>query len=404
MTGMLPSHAGVMTNSQILSSARPTLAHSAGAAGYVPYLSGKLHVLGPDQLLGFVDRAVGDHNSNYAGGRESAPTILDGAAGPGFVSLEKSGSGRNAYQVRDEFAAEAAISFIERHAIEDASTGERRPFFLSVGLLLPHQPYVATDDDFSRYRGRVPAPRVPAPAPPDAHPFLAWWREATGIDGTVPDEVIGRARTAYWAMVDRMDQIIGGILAVLERRNLVDNTVVIYTSDHGDHVGEHGLWWKQTFYDAASRVPGIIRWPGVIPAGSQCDRVASLLDINATILDAVGAPRLPRSNGRTLLPVLTGASSQWEDIAIAEYCIDTGHYPGIELPEGSYQRMVRKGALKYIDFGEDDPQLFDLENDPEEIRDLASDPAFRELLAELRGIARYDWDPQLVRGETRLCF
>jgi choline-sulfatase len=178
--------------------------------------------------------------------------------------------------------------------------------------------------------------------------------------------------------------------------------MVIYTSDHGDHVGEHGLWWKQTFYDAASRVPGIVRWPGVISAGTVCDRVASLLDINASILDALDAPKLPRSSGRSLLPGLTGGSA-WDDVAIAEYCIDSGHYVGIDLPEGSYQRMVRKDRFKYVDFGDQAPQLFDLEDDPEETRDLSGDPAHREIEAELRAIARYDWDPALVRQETRLC-
>jgi choline-sulfatase len=401
MTGMLPSHAGVMTNSQILSSARPTLAHAAGAAGYVSYLSGRLHALGPDQLLGFADRAVGDHGPNYPGGRESPNTVLDGTAGPGFVSLEKSGVGRNRYQVRDEFAAEAAVSFIERHAIEQAATGERRPFFLSVGFMLPHQPYVATGSDFERYAGQVPPPRVAAPAEPDSHPFLVWWREATGLNGPVPEHVVERARTAYWAMVDRMDQLIGLILAALDRRDL-NNTMIIYTSDHGDHVGEHGLWWKQTFYDAASRVPGIVRWPGVVPAGSICERVASLLDINASIIDALSAPNLPRSTGRSLLPVLTGDAS-WDDVAIAEYCIDSGHYVGIELPDGSYQRMVRKGRFKYVDFGDQEPQLFDMKDDPEETHDLSTNPAHRDVEAELRGIARYDWDPSLVRAETRLC-
>lgn len=402
MTGMLPSQVGVMTNNQILSGARPTLAHAAGAAGFMPYLSGKLHALGPDQLLGFVDRAVGDHNANYAGGRDSPPTILDGAAGPGLVSLEKSGAGRNAYQVRDELAAEAAVSFIERHAIEETATGQRQPFFLSIGLMLPHQPYVAAPVDFARYAGRVPPPQVAAPVEPDAHPFLAWWREATGIDKPLPPAVVDRARVAYWGMVDRMDRIIGDVLAVLERRNFVENTMVIYTSDHGDHIGEHGLWWKQTFYDAASRVPGIIRWPGVIPAGSECNRVASLLDVNATILDALGAPPLPRSNGRTLLPLLSDNTCEWEDIAIAEYCIDTGHYAGIDPPDGSYQRMVRRDALKYIDFGHETPQLFNLEEDPHEVHDLASRPEYQQTVAELREIARYDWDPERVRKETRL--
>jgi choline-sulfatase len=400
MTGQLPSHCGVMTNHEIPSGGRPTLAHAAGAAGYRPYLTGKLHVLGPDQLLGFVDRAVGDHNANYPwGGRGASLGELQGTAGPGVLSLRKSGYGSNAYQLRDELAAEAAVSYLERHTREDAA----RPFFLSVGLMLPHQPYVATKEDYERYEGRVPPPRVPGLTDVDRHPFLTWWREATGIDAAVPEEVVTRARTAYWGMVDRMDRIIGTILDALDRLQLSEDTLVIYTSDHGEHVGEHGIWWKQTFFDAASRVPGLVRWPGVVPAASVCDRVASLLDVNATILAAIDAPALPRSAGRSLLPCLVdGDAAAWDDLAIAEYCIDAGHYPDIDAGEGFYQRMVRKGRFKYVDYGHQRPQLFDLEADPEEVRDRAGDPELAGVVEELRGIARHDWDPELLKAETRL--
>jgi len=402
MTGLLPSHSGVITNNQIPSAGRPTLAHAAGAAGYLPFLSGKLHVLGPDQLLGFVDREIGDHNSNYPGGRRSPLGDLEGAAGPGLASLERSGFGRNAYQVRDELATEAAVSYLERHAIEESATGDRRPFFLSVGLMLPHQPYVARRDDYERYAGRVDPPRVPSLTDVDAHPFLAWWRAATGIDTPVAEQVVSRARTAYWAMVDRMDRMIGTILDALDRLEMSERTLVIYTSDHGDQLGEHGIWWKHTFFDASSRVPGLVRWPGVVPAGSVCDRVASLLDVNATILSAIDAPVLPRSAGRNLLPSLADPAAPWDDVAIAEYCIDAGHYPDIDGGEGYYQRMVRKGRFKYVDYGHQRPQLFDLEDDTEEVRDRVDDPALTGVVRELREIARYDWDPERLKAETRL--
>lgn len=102
------------------------------------------------------------------------------------------------------------------------------------------------------------------------------------------------------------------------------------------------------------------------------------------------------------MPVLTG-HADWDDVAIAEYCIESGHYAGVDIPEGSYQRMVRRGRFKYVDYGDQDPQLFDMEADPEETRDLGNDPAHRDVSAQLREISRYDWDPALVRAETRLC-
>jgi choline-sulfatase len=405
MTGMLPSHCGVMTNDELPNSARPTLAHSAGAVGYRPVLAGKLHALGPDQLQGFVDRAVGDHGPNYPGGPSPARGPLAGTAGPDVVSLQKAGRGRNAYQVRDEFAAQAAISHLERHAIEQRATGERRPFFLSVGLMLPHPPYVARAEDFDRYVGKVPMPRVPAPTTSaDDHPFLNWWRQATGIGAGVPDELIMRARTAYWAMVSRMDDITGSILGTLDRLGLTDNTLIIYTSDHGDQVGEHGLWWKQTLFEASARIPGIVSWPGVIPAGGHSPRVASLIDINATIIEAIGGPRLPRSTGRSLLGALTGRAPQWEDLAITEYCVDAGHRGGVgnmEVPEGHYQRMVRSGQHKYIDYGHEPHQLFDLAADPDETTNLIASPDHAQIAASLATRARADWDPEAIKAETR---
>jgi choline-sulfatase len=257
LTGMLPSQNGVMTNEQMPAPGHPTFAHSAGAAGYRPYLVGKMHALGPDQLQGYVDRAVGDHGPNYAGGgTRPARGPLDGAMGPAPDSLRKIGAGRNAYQVRDEFAAEAAISHLRRHAIEQRSTGRRQPFFLSVGLMLPHQPYVALREEVERYVDRVPPPRVPrADTPADDHPFYRWWRTATGIGGGVPERVVDKARTSCWAMVDRLDRIVGGILETVRDLGMADDTLVVYTSDHGDHIGEHGLWWNRRSWTPPSRFP-----------------------------------------------------------------------------------------------------------------------------------------------------
>jgi choline-sulfatase len=407
---MLPSQNGVLTNEQMPSPAHPTFAHSAGAAGYRPYLAGKIHALGPDQLMGFTDREIGDHGPNYPGGGKPVRGALDGAMGPNPSSLRKVGIGRHAYQVRDEYAAEAVISYLERHAIEQRATLRREPFFVTVGLLLPHQPYVAREEDYRRYEGRVGMPNVPsATTSTDAHPFLRWWREATGISGGVPEEVVLKARTAYWAMVDRMDRIIGSILDTLARLGLADNTVVVYTSDHGDHVGEHGLWWKQTLLEPAVKVPGIISWPGVIPAGTRSRRVAGLVDVSATLVQATGGPALPRSVGRSMLEVLSGGSTgpsgaDWPDITISEHCADRDQGAGlgaIDVPEPHYQRMVRRGDFKYIDHGTEPPQLFDLSLDPDETSDLAGDPAHARVQSELAAISRGGWDPERIMIETR---
>ena len=131
-------------------------------------------------------------------------------------------------------------------------------------------------------------------------------------------------RTAYWALVTRMDLMIGEILAALQENDLAENTIILYMSDHGEQVGEHGLWWKQTFYEDSVRVPTILSWPRVLPEGVKCDRVISSLDLNATMLDALDAPALPHSRGRSVLPLLQQSGAAWEDIAFSEYCTDEG--------------------------------------------------------------------------------
>src|SRR5207249_11163916 len=108
------------------------------------------------------------------------------------------------------------------------------------------------------------------------------------------------------ALVDRLDTMIGQVLRALDEHGLAENTLVVYNSDHGEQAGEHGLWWKQTFYEASARVPLIVSWPGVIPADRRCPRVVSTLDLTATLLDVVGAPALPDMQVRSLLGLLGG--------------------------------------------------------------------------------------------------
>ncbi len=139
--------------------------------------------------------------------------------------------------------------------------------------------------------------------------------------------------------------------------------------------GEHGLWWKHVFYEESARVPLIMAWAGQIEGGQRCDRVVSALDVTATMLDALGAPALPNSPGRSLLPLVNGTPSPtWEDVAFSEYCTDQ-----FGPPEGAYQRMIRQGKWKLIYYHGQPSQLFNLAEDPGEIHDRAADPGCRAI-------------------------
>ncbi len=400
LTGLHPYQNRVWTNRHVLDSGIPTFAHALGAAGYRSVLAGRMHVRGPDQLHGYADRLVGDHMPNQLGGPMPQMGVLTGTETPVRKTLATSGPGQVAYQLHDEEVTAAAVGFLEQIGRERRAGLTPPPFSLTVGFMLPHPPYVPRREAFDEYRSRVTLPSKPRPFEEESHPYLRRWRTHTGSE-TVSEEEALNTRAAYWALVQEVDGMVGQILDALRANNLAQETLIVYTSDHGDMMGEHGLWWKHTFYEESVRVPLILSWPGVIAPGTRCERVVSALDVNATMLDALGAPALPNSPGRSLLGLVTeggvGAgrgSADWEDVAFAEYCEDQYSPPG-----GAYQRMVRSGRWKLIDYHQDPPQLFDLETDPEELTDRAADPACAEILRELSATIRDGWDPEQIQAQ-----
>ncbi len=397
LAGRYPSDNRVWTNSHILDSATPTLAHAMGAGGYRPALIGRMHSVGPDQLHGYVERLVGDHGPNHVGGRGADHGDLTGTAGPSRISLTKSGAGQSAYQVHDEDVTAASVDWLNRYGVRQRAGQGCDPFSLSVGFMLPHQPFVARAEDYERYAGHVGLPRTPQSFDEDLHPHIRAWREACGIT-EVPEDEILRARAAYWGLVDRMDQMIGQILGALEQNDLLDNTLIVYTSDHGEQVGEHGLWWKQTFYEDSARIPAILWWPGQLPSGVRSDRVCSSLDLNATMLDAMNCPALPASRGRSLLPLLKDESPDWEDIAFCEFCLDTAGAAGPVHETGVYQRMIRYGQWKLNYYHNQPSQLFDLRDDPREMVDRIDDPACARIVKDLTRRVLDGWDPEVIAG------
>jgi choline-sulfatase len=207
LTGRHPHQNQCWGNNDHLDTGTPTFAHALGAASYRPVLVGRMHSNGPDQLHGYAERLVGDHQ-----GQKGIP---GGTAGPMRVSLEVSGHGQSSYQVKDESTTAAVVDFFNREGARRralpphaADGGEVEPFCLSVGMMLPHQPFIARRVDYDKYKGRVPPVRVP-PEPLDSiHPHIAGWRNTQGIAEVTEAEVV-RSRTAYWALVHRMDIMIG---------------------------------------------------------------------------------------------------------------------------------------------------------------------------------------------------
>ena len=199
---------------------------------------------------------------------------------------------------------------------------------------------------------------------------------------------------AYYGLCTFTDRQVGSVLAALEDSGLADNTIIVYTSDHGEMLGEHGMWWKSTFYDGASKVPLVISWPDRIAADLKLAANVSLIDIGPTLLDLAGVDPLPGASGHSLRPLLDGDGGDWADTVFAEYTAPRNE---------SVSRMVRQGPWKYNYYHGERSELFNLADDPGETNDLYDDPALEEVRRELHNLVLTDWDPDHVEETMRRC-
>lgn len=395
LTGRLPSSQGCLANSDILASDIPTFPQALSASGYETVCVGRLHSLGPDQLRGYDKRLVGDAQGNWLGGNVLDLGKFDIANQPNRQSVEISGPGTNAFDELDEAVTDAAVDYLRTWASEKEA---RRPFLMTVGYMFPHHPYVARPDFFERYRGLVDLPKIPATDSDAEHEYLAWWRKHCNIMD-LPDRDIARARTAYYAMVAHMDAMIGRITAALAETGLEEEVLVIYSSDHGEQLGDRGLWWKQTMYDQSAKVPLVMSMPGHLPKGERRSQVVNLVDLASTIIEVAGADPLPNCDGVSFLNVLRSDDPNWIDLTFSEYYSD-----GLSPWAGSAvqaHRMMRFGKWKYIYYHGYEAQLFDLEADPQEMADLIAVPEFRGVAEQLRKMCLGGWDPERLSQKMK---
>lgn len=378
LTGLEPHVSGVLGNDDYLRSDIPTIAHAMGAAGYECRLIGRMHFYGPDQHHGFASRPIGDIGPSWPG--SGAPDIgpLTSARGNRGPELEGSGRGETSYQAYDHAVTDHAEREINDLIRQRDSTG--RPFFALVSLFCPHPPYIAQPEDYnSVVQAGVPPVRLPPPA--HRHPALAEWAAAGGVDA-VSASAIGKSRAAYYALVRMIDRLAGRVLATIADRT---DTVAIYTSDHGEALGERGLWWKSTFHEESVKVPLIISGDGFGQAAVD-QRVTSLMDLSATLLGLSHAPNLPGHTGRDLRDGAT-----WPDQCMSSYY---GGLMNIRTTNVRH-RMIRQGRYKLCWYDGHDPQLFDLWQDPDELNDIAGQET--EILATLTQDVLAGWSPDVIR-------
>jgi choline-sulfatase len=362
------------------------------ARGHHTASIGKLHYQGhPGQDYGFDEMILPMQIANGTGDvtmlirdpqdvRETAARKLLAQAGPG----------ESDYTRYDRRVAAAAETWLRARATQSAD----RPWVLFVSMVAPHFPLTAPAEFYDRYIGAaLPRPKL-WDAPAEArlpHPWLRdFARRSDHYRHFQGDADLQRALAGYYGLVSFMDHHVGLLLRALEETGLAATTRVIYTSDHGDNLGTRGLWGKCTMYEESAAVPLLIAGPGV-PRG-RCATPVTLCDLAATILDAAGAPEAIAELGLPGASLLDLATQPTQDrAALSElhtYC-----------PDGVF--MLRTPRHKYIHYVNQPPQLFDLEADPEELRDLAGDPAHAALRAGMEARLRAMLDPEAVNAAAQ---
>jgi len=394
MTGRYVHHIGTWDNATPQPSDLVTWAHRLRALGYDAVLSGKMHFLGPDKLHGFREQIAFDLH----GSQRHEIFAWDEADGPITPAREwrhvaEAGKGTSKVIENDDRAEAAALAYLRDPARRE------QPFALCVGFIAPHDPWFAPEPYFSKYYPDVDMPNIPAGHLESLPPAASVLRTRHRMAGPFTDEEIRRTRAAYYGMTTRLDEQIGRLLDCLDEQGLADNTVVVYTSDHGEMLGEHGLWRKSNFYEQSARVPLQVRLPDRRYAGRWVEQCVSLVDLTATILDLAGAPidafGDARLDGVTLMPSLRG-ELPWRDEVFGEYLAHGNDRP---------RAMVRRGNWKlcygYVAGSQPQLELYDLAADPGEFTNLANRPECASVQAALLERLLEHWDPVALDAAVR---
>ena len=366
VTGQYASRHGCWDNAAILPADVPTVAHYLTLAGYETVLSGKMHFVGPDQLHGFARRLTTDV---FPAAMDWVPTqdpegrFVRGGHARSYVPPQVG--------VRDWTTFLAFDEETHFRALEYLRGRPGRPFFLVVSYHHPHDPFQPTQELWDVYDGV----ELPLPEPADGLPVSAmdrWANEAHEVDAVDlrDPENLRALRRAYYALVTYADRKLGELLDAVP-----DDTLVVFTSDHGDMLGERGMVQKGCFYEWSVRVPLLVRHPDGRGAGTSVAAPVSLLDLAPTLLDLAGVrERLPL-DGRSLLEPGGPVFSEYHVEKVRAPCF-----------------MVRRGRWKYVYVHGHDEQLFDLEADPGERRNLAG----TEDTSELRALILERFDPDAL--------
>ena len=391
LAGQLPSRIGGYDNASEFPAQVPTFAHYLRAAGYQTVLSGKMHFCGPDQLHGFEERLTTDiYPSDF--GWTPDWTRFDER--PGWYhtmdSVLQAGSCVRTNQI--DFDDEV-VTAARQKLFDLARSSDRRPFCLVVSMTHPHDPYVVPQAYWDRYRDEDITPPQVSDLAGAGDPHARRLRHVIGLDLAKPNAAqVHAARRAYYGAVSYVDDQFGMLVATLRQAALDANTVIVVIADHGDMLGERGLWYKMNFYEPACRIPLIVHAPGRF-APRRVAASASLLDLLPTLAEIAGEGTPPSYaaplDGRSLLEDLEGGRRAGE--VIGEYLAEGAIAPMV---------MIRRGAYKFVHSPVDPDQLYDVAADPTEVRNLAARPEGAALAAEFRAEIARRWNLAAIHADV----
>jgi len=392
MTGVLPSRTGAYDNAGELPAGVPTFAHYLRALGYRTVLAGKMHFIGPDQLHGFEERPLPDV---YPAGFDWIPDwrLGDDETLPWYHDLS---SVLRAGPVRETLQTEYDREVVEhaRDAIAAAAADPSRPLLLVASFTHPHDPYEVPAEYWDRYDGiEIDLPVHPGPPDPVDAPTRRLRAMVAAERIAVSRDDVQRARRGYYGAISLVDDHVGSILGALSEHGLAGDTVVVVTSDHGDMLGERGLWYKMAPFEGSIRVPLVVHAPRRFPA-RRVSRPVSLLDLLPTLVELGGGfpddrPAAP-IEGVSLAPMLEGEPGAVRDIPL-EYLAE-----GVRAP----QVTLVRGALKLVRELDGPALLYDLERDPGERHDLSGDAAYRDPEYALTEASTARWDLERLHAEV----
>jgi choline-sulfatase len=374
-SGKYVSRVGMWNNGCELPSADiASIPRVMNAAGYESFLCGKQHY-DYSRRYGFTE-VGGNFNNTFKDGRggrrPATATEQKGDISERFAEFHA--GDRSSTMRHDQRVTSGALEFLNKR------TGNEKPFFLFVGYLAPHFPIVAPKEYHEHFKGKIDLPQIPTGFL-DRLPLNYKLLRAGFKEIGVPDDTVRLGRELYYGLTEWIDNEIGKVLAALYAKpKVANNTIIIYTSDHGENMGEHGMWWKNCMFDQAAKVPLIVSWPKRFAGGQRRGKVSAHLDLVKTIADLGGGKTPDDWNGDSMLPVMDDGKATWKDQAVSEYYAHN-------IASGFV--MLRQDNWKYTyhtTIDKDHPaerQLFDLTTDPGEFTNLASKPEHAQRITQM---------------------